>query len=202
MLPASVTVINLARRPDRLRAFQSRWHRFGLDITPDVLTATDQCEHDPPEASWEMLPLGAWGCWDSHIRALNAARPPALILEDDAVFLPHFALVLADLTLPPDWEVAHLGGQHLYRPEPVLPGLVRPKRLYRSHAYLARYPQTLAVRLRSVKTHVDHALGQLGLSRYCVDPWLVGQDASRSDITRTSADTVEFWQERGVRRGA
>jgi len=195
VIPAQVIVVHLARRPDRLDRFYRRWKTAGLPVTPLIFTATDQTTQPPPDPRWNVFPHGTWGCWDSHIRALRLAVGPVLILEDDVVFGERFAQALAELTLPPDWEVCHLGGQHLTPPEPFVPGLVRPVRMLRSHAYLARYPQVVAGGLRSRKTHVDFALGGLPIRRYATAPWLVGQDDSPGDITRRAPHGVDFWQE-------
>lgn len=199
MLPAQVVVINLRRRPDRLARFRERWVATGLDLDPLVFTGTDQAAQPPADPRWRALPAGAFGCWDSHARALRQAVGPVLILEDDAVFADNFGQALAELTLPPDWEVVHLGGQHLYRPEPFVPGLVRPTRMLRTHAYLSHWPQVLASGLRGQRTHVDFALAQLPIRRYATDPWLVGQDDSPGDVTRRAPNGIDFWQEAKAR---
>ncbi len=195
MIPAQVIVIHLARRPDRLQRFRVRWEATGLPVKPLIFTATDQSTTEPPSPRWAEFPAGTWGCWDSHVRALKIATSPVLILEDDAVFAPNFAQALAELTLPPYWEICHLGGQHLRRPEPFVPGLVRPVRMLRTHAYLAHYPQVLSSALRSKPTHVDFAFTALPLKRFATDPWLVGQDDSPGEITRKEPNGIEFWQE-------
>lgn len=195
MTPAVAVVISLARRADRLAAFRDRWEQVGLGVPLLVLTATDQATHPPPDAGWNRYPPGAWGCWDSHIRALRLTCGPVLVLEDDAVFAPRFGVVLTQLTLPATWDVVHLGGQHVVTPTPVVPGLVRPRCVLRTHAYLAHHPRALATQLAAKPTHVDYAFGSLGLTRYATDPWIAGQDDSPGDITRTRPDRVEFWQE-------
>lgn len=195
MIPAQVVVLHLARRPDRLVNFRNRWRAAGLPVTPLILTATDQTANPPPDPRWKTFPHGTYGCWDSHIRALRTAVAPVLILEDDVVFADYFAQALAELTLPPDWDICHLGGQHLLPPQPFVPGLVRPTRMLRSHAYLARYPHVLAGALRGTKNHVDYAFGSMPMRRYATSPWLVGQDDSPGDITRRDPHGIEFWQE-------
>lgn len=203
MRPVSAFVITLRRRADRLDRFLDRWRVLGMGMPVHIQWATDQTLTSPPDHRWDKYPLGAWGCWDSHIKALRVANGPVLVLEDDAVFVPGFARILSELTLPAGWELVHLGGQHLTPPDPVVPGLVKPRRMLRSHAYLAAYPQRLAASLATTRTHVDHALGLLPLARYAVDPFLVGQDDSSSDITRTTTNAVQFWQQQEeTRRGA
>lgn len=200
---AAAVVINLARREDRRAAFENRWAATGLGdrVRLRILPATDDRAQRCLDPHWMPFPSGARGCWDSHIRALDqAGSAPLLVLEDDCVFSDDFAAVLTALTPPPDWEILHLGGQHVISPVLVAPGIVRPCRLYRSHAYLARFPRAVAAQLRTHRTHVDVALGRAQLVRYAVTPWIAGQDGSLSDITRTPGAT-EFWQEE-VPRGA
>lgn len=201
MKPDVAIVINLARRVDRRKAFLARWKERGLaDVELIVFQATDHPQLPVPDDRWSGFPEGAWACWDSHYRALRRASGVALVLEDDAVFAPDFEAKLSALVLPPGWDVVHLGGQHLLEPEPVVPGIVKPRWTLRSHAYLAAHPQTLASALRTKPTHVDVALGQLPLARFAVDPWLVGQDDSPGDVTRKAPSHVDFWQE--ARSGA
>lgn len=199
MLPDQVVVIHLERRADRLANFRARWAATGLDIEPVIFTATDQSISSPADPVWRNYPPGTWGCWDSHIRALRAAVGPVLILEDDAVFAGNFGPALRDLTAPGDWEILWLGGQHVHRSQPVVPGIVRPTRLLRSHAYIARYPQVLGAGLLRHRSHVDRALGRQPARAYACDPWLVGQDDTPGDVTRRQPNGIEWWQE--ARRG-
>lgn len=189
--------INLARRPDRRANLQARWAALGLDVELQILTATDERDNPPPAWWRRSLPAGSWGCWDSHLRALaSATSGPLLVLEDDCVFAPGAADVLAGLEVPDDWDLIHLGGQHLDLPVPAGPGLVRPVRMVRSHAYLAAYPRVLAVALRRRRTHVDWAIGRLPIARYALAPPIAGQDDTAGEITRNGArNTIQFWED-------
>jgi hypothetical protein len=200
MRPDRAVVINLRRRPDRLKRFLAGWVAFGLPVDLLVLEATDPKVKSQPLSAMQMS-APAWGCWDSHVRALRQEHLVTLVLEDDAVFAPHFRSALDDLVLPPDWEMCQLGGQHLVPPEEVVPGLVRPRHTIRSHAYLAREPHELGRLLARCPRHVDMAFSKLSIRRYAVDPWLVGQDDSPGDISRQAPTQTEFWNE-GERRGA
>ena len=193
---AEAVVLNLPRRVDRREMFLARYEAAGLGRIPlRIHGATDERLTKPPSPAWAKFPRGAWGCWNSHIQALNASRGPVLVFEDDAVFSPHLADYLAVVGYPDGWELIHLGGRHITPPQPVYPGLVRPRRLLGSHAYLAHYPGVLAAGLRAHRTHVDYALAALRLDRYAVAPWLVGQDDSPGDITRLAPQGIDFWQE-------
>lgn len=200
MRPACAVVINLQRRHDRLTAFLGRWRAARTGIPLRVLVATDGREQAPTDPAWAGLDPNVWACWDSHVRALRMADGPALILEDDAVLTPGVAQVIDNLTAPPGWEILYLGGQHMVPPEPLVPGLVTCKRTLRSHAYLVRYPQVLAAGLRTHHTHVDFALARLPFAKFAIDPWVIGQDDSPGDVTRTAPDGVEFWHRQEAAR--
>lgn len=113
MRPARAVVINLARRTDRLAAFQQRWQVLpgSAGVPLDVFTAIDTGSD--------------LGCLRSHQAVLSAAAAaafdataPLLVLEDDAVFAEQ--LVLSHLPEPPaGWELAWLGGRHFAPPLPL-----------------------------------------------------------------------------------
>lgn len=184
MLPAEAAVIHLPRRTDRASQFEQEWIGAAL---PVPLTAWNGIEYPPAPAA---------GCFYAHLSLLFATfTGPLLVLEDDAAFTPGFTAKLHALNPPPGWDLLYLGGDHLTRPTPAGPGLVKPGVMRRSHAYIARHPQRLAWELarRLPRTapdrdlqhlHIDAALTSMdGLARYAADPALVHQSASRSDIT-------------------
>lgn len=184
MLPAAAAVIHLPRRTDRAHQFEAQWISAGLEAP---LTAWNGIEYPAAPAA---------GCFYAHLTLLFATfHGPLLVLEDDAVFVPGFAQALRELMPPAGWDLLYLGGDHLTRPVPAGPGLVKPGVMRRSHAYIARQPQRIAWELarrlpRTVPVrdlqhlHIDAALTSLsGLNRYAADPPLVHQSASPSDIT-------------------
>lgn len=170
MLPQRVIVISLPRRNDRLIAFMDRWITDGA------------CDIELSVSAGIEAATGAEGCHKAHIAALSTGDTPVLVLEDDAAFCTDFGAKLAALTLPADWELCYLGGEHLAPPMPVYPGLVRPTRIRRSHAYIVREPRALA-RLLPGKGHVDGAIDALPLMTYAVAPFWVGQAGGPSDVT-------------------
>ena len=189
-----VVVISLARRPDRLAAFYER-----LDGRLDALPypAIDGQE-EPPPAWWKTTP-GAWGCYRSHAAVIDHALAigveSILVFEDDATFVPDFADRLAALEVPADCGQLYLGGQHLAKPDPGPPGLLRGRNVNRTHAYAVfgrPALETLQAHLRpdpalwTARHHVDHHYGILHRERrigcYAVSPWLCGQAAGLSDV--------------------
>lgn len=125
-IPFPVYLINLQRAEFR--------RRFALDqlaaegIEPRMIWAVDgQCldlpaeiqagVYDPTQAEQafsRQLSLPEIGCSMSHLNAykqiVEQGDQAALILEDDALFLPDFAqrLMAAYAELPPDWGILHL----------------------------------------------------------------------------------------------
>ncbi len=187
-------VISLARRPDRLAAF---YDRLGgrLDALP--YPAVDG-QDDTPPAWWKTTP-GAWGCYRSHRAVIDYAMAididSILVLEDDATFVPDFADRLAALELPADCGQLYLGGQHLTKPEPGPPGLVRGRNVNRTHAYAVIGREALATlqahlrpdpALWTARHHVDHHYGILHRERrigcYAASPWMCGQAEGLSDV--------------------
>lgn len=190
----TATVINLPRRPDRRAAIQARWDRLATDVALKVHPAVDGHATLPGDAPWWALRRpGIYGCYHSHRQVLAVSDGPLLVLEDDAVFAPGFTAAIAALDPPDDWDVIYLGGEHKRPPWPHSPGLVRPRRILRSHAYIARRPHALAAMLaRAHYQHIDWLLARMPISRYAVSPFVVGQDGSASDVTST-VHAENFW---------
>jgi len=103
-----VFVINLDRRPDRLKrlGFQAqRWPAVdgcALKLTPELRQLLA-----PNDFFWKKAVAG---CALSHLGLWKkiAAEGSALVLEDDAVLLPGWQEVLKDL--PADLDILYLGG--------------------------------------------------------------------------------------------
>ena len=188
-------VINLQRRPDRLAKF---WAGLAGTVwdgrLPCVMPAVDGNVVKPP-AWWKDTP-GAWGCRESHIKALESVNGPEklLILEDDAVPVnPQWLGVLAGAMdwLPSNWEVFMVGGEHGKPPALQPCGLWRCTETHRMHAYIVNgqiAAAKLASMFRNGQTHVDHILAHAMLDgnviAYCPQDWLVGQSGGVSDITQ------------------
>lgn len=203
-----MVVISLARRPDRRAAFFAQPE---CPQTIEIFTALDGLDGAERPDQWEAPVEGvfsttayaAWGCYQSHLQVLAQAvaqgRHSILVFEDDAHFVDNFRTRLTELLadLPTDWEALMLGGQHLTRPTPVRPGLVRCTNTHRTHAYGLRGPviADLAAHWRQVNTgQIDAAMGPfLGSRRtYAPDPFLVGQAAGYSDMM-AKHEPLRFW---------
>ena len=189
-------VINLPRRPERLARFRAATAPDWPFAIPQTFAAVDGSTCPPAPPSWSHGP-GAWGCLQSHRAVLDAAIADGvgslLVLEDDAhpaADLP--ARAPAFLTaVPADWACLMLGAEHLVRPTPVAPGVVRCRTSIRCHAYAVRGPlmPMLSAFWQANRTdHCDLVLSALmpHYPTYAPDPPLVGQAAGPSDITPES----------------
>ena len=214
-----VYVVNLDRRPDRWDSFQKRVHASGWPFAAaQRFSATDGQQEPPPD--WYRPGKGAWGCYRSHVRAMqdaiNGGCERILILEDDAVPLDGFAENAARFlsNLPGDWDQAYLGGQLLWwqlsPPRKINEHVLRPHNVNRTHAYaLSRsgmekalaymtdeddYRATLE---RGFKHHVDHRYGWMHMhglmNAYCPYRWCFGQAEGHSNIKGKSMGENE-WQ--------
>jgi hypothetical protein len=209
-MTSAIVVISLRRRKDRLDGFMSRL----ADAWPSamdrlqVVEAVDG-EMCPPPDWWKESP-GAWGCYRSHHRVIEAALvaqvDELLVLEDDVTFCDCFEVRLAGLrhAIPEDWGQFYLGGQHLARPEPVNALVVRGVKINRTHAYFVRGGEPMRDLYRHLhlgehwkgKHHVDHHYGLLhrqGWPAYAAREWLCGQAADHSDIKNVPL-SERWWQ--------
>jgi len=107
-----IFLINLARRPDRLREMQRQASRLGLELTR--LEAVDARSVTPPPGLFAPsgplgeIPRGDQCCTLSHVAAwkefLAGEGSHAVILEDDVVLSPGADFVLRDA----DWIPPHI----------------------------------------------------------------------------------------------
>jgi len=173
----SAVVINLADRPQRLRAFQQRWDAAGA---PVPLRRQDAVRGGSDAA-----------CTASHLAALSAGSGPLVVFEDDACFAPTFTL---DLSPPAGWDVLWLGGQHYLPPAPLDEVWARPRHQLRTHAYIARDPQALAAVIRAARVpRMAPYVAQLPLKQFVLRVHTVGQCAGTSDISGDVRIVDQFW---------
>lgn len=179
----NVAVINLARRADRLAAFQRRWHQAVGDVPVSIFTAVDLLE-DP-----------SVGCLASHVQLLGQAPPdePLLVLEDDAVFAPNFSLDWP--ALPLNWQLLRLGGRLRGATQLVGDGWVQVAHVQHTHAYVARHPRQVAqAMVDSRETNAINALAAIRIGHYAQRPQTVGQAPGPSDIRPAGRfGPAEFW---------
>jgi hypothetical protein len=191
-------VISLPDRPDRLS-------RFLRDLPADWPFPSPRLQEGVRESAppWFRASDGAWGCRQSHLQILQSAWersiPNTLILEDDAVFEDDFAGQWAALQprIPSRASMVMLGGQHVRPPKPQGAHLVQCVNTRRTHAYIIRL-KAIPLLMRTWAAscqHIDHALiGFLSATfTYAPAPFLVGQDAGWSDISRKENPQVRFW---------
>ena len=196
-------VISLKRRNDRLNSFWEQLKKHGWPFRePEVFEAVDGSVVPTPPG-WKGG-SGAWGCCQSHRAVLQRAIMDGvenlLVMEDDmcmrSSFLREIEVFLS--TIPQDYNGLMLGGQHLQRPIPVKPGIVRCTNCQRTHAYSMRgsYLKDLYAHWCSPaqSTHIDHTMGpfQVRYRIYAPEPLIFGQARTRSDIN-CRINPAKFW---------
>jgi len=196
-------IINLKRRPDRLRAILEKIAATDWPFPePIIFEAIDGDKVGVPQEFTQGG--GAYGCRCSHVailqRCLMDDVESVLILEDDADIRPWTGAACREFLrrVPPDWQGIMLGGQHHAEPIRVAPGLVRVRYAQRTHAYIARgvYMRALQRRWGNATVHIDWLM-ENWQERYIVyapEKWLIGQAGGRSDI-RGQEKPPEWWND-------
>lgn len=206
-----VYVISLPSRKQRLDLFFQELPNPWILGDIKVFEAVDGYRCKIPQ-SWKSG-KGAWGCYKSHLYLLkecyqNSNINNVLIFEDDAIFVENFndQVSVALDSLPEDWQMFYLGGQHLKMPrnDVINNCLGIGTNINRTHAYAINGRHTieyLILWLENLKEwkrshHIDHHYGRLhengSIFPYCTLKWLVGQRESFSDISRKNIST-RWW---------
>ena len=197
-----VVIISLKRRQDRRRRLEKlikscRWPFK----QPEWFDAIEGSKI--PATHGFYSGGGALGCKLSWCRvledAMNDDLNSILVLEDDCIWRNDFVKQVDEFLrkIPADWEAMFLGGQNMKTPKRVTDGVSRSTNTQRTHAIgLQREGIRKAyVCMMESKRHIDHLLGpETGKWKraYQPEPFLIGQDACKSDISGR-ADHSRFW---------
>lgn len=183
-VPDSAYVINLARRPDRLAAFQERAAALGFPVAvaPGI---------EPKEIPDHWGGSNAsYGCVLAHREVLLASHGVTAIFEDDAVVPADLGPRISEAldAAPPDWEIIMLGAGKIAYGERWCPPIHQVTNFALTHAYLisaAGRPHVLQITAEA-RRHWDGQLGRVMGARG--HAWLLGglpvmqDDALGSDI--------------------
>lgn len=197
-------IISLDDRPDRrdkqlarIAEIKPKWPFGEIKVLRGFPSRQDKPGAFPLPMNWHG-PNGAWGCNLSHRsaiwRAYQLRVPAVVILEDDCYFDNNFYERVQDFIkrVPDDWQQLFFGGEHNYyfgrKPEPVAPGIVRCMEVNMLHCYAVR--DTFIGRLMERWRYHGHCDWQGNKLQptckvYGCDPWIAGQTADFSDITKT-----------------
>lgn len=209
-------VISLRRRQDRGRHFLDQWALLSDQWDGEfVLTPGIDVQQCPPPAWWNTH-IGAWGCYQSHVRAIERALNDGLlnlmVFEDDALLGDR----LVDRTLdfleiiPDDWDMLYLGGNHRgptrpgKAPTKIMPGLYRCKEVLGTYAYAVSkrgmqrlYPRLFQGPPDGHNLHIDQLLAilhaELGLNVYAPTDWIVGHGATGVSDINGEQHTQDRW---------
>ena len=182
-----IVVINLDRRTDRLRQFESQTKDLGIDFVR--YSAVDA-------QALGISPMNA--CRQSHHRVLTDAAADnvqrLLILEDDVEFRQNFSQDFARLSsvLPDDWQMFYLGSSSLSPVDIGIEGLWKSNTALTTHAYgvKAELFDALIQASSDERYPIDLTYSDLHpkLQVYACWPSLIGQMASFSDIENQFVD--------------
>jgi len=188
----SLTIcINLDRRPERWQRVQHAFAAHGIESV-QRFSATDGNQIALPN-NWSHSP-GAFGCLESHVRAVREARDAGaaslLIFEDDAVFDPQFKEKFATFIeeLPDDWDMLFLGALHKDEPVRVSEHIARITKANSTFAYAIR--NTVFDAFIELNSRAENVLDmnnyvlQERFNCYCFMPNLVWVEAEYSDVQK------------------
>jgi glycosyl transferase, family 25 len=180
--------INLDRRPERWERMQARFAAAAVGAV-ERFPAVDGGAGSVP-ASWPYS-SGAYGCLQSHLAVVRAARAQdresVLIMEDDVVFADGFHEQFPERVrdLPADWDMLFFGCLHYEPPEPAAPGIGRLRISFSTFMYAVRrtvYDRFISLNQRE-RDPVDRTnlILQKNFRCYCFMPHLAWVDDSYSD---------------------
>ena len=128
-------------------------------------------------------PCGWRACLQSHLQVYrsNAHREAVLVFEDDVLPLPNLAagLVRCLDQMPANFDILFLGYQLPNAPARYSRHLLRPRLVWRTHAYLiTRRGMLRLLRADLSRAGISHGIGALSmagrLACYCCRPKLAG----------------------------
>jgi Core-2/I-Branching enzyme len=204
-----IYLLNLSRREDRRLECEAVFAQHGLRVrrfpAVDALWMRKTAGYETKGRRAHALSTRLI------IRQAKQEKAPAVfIFEDDVVLADDWRERLAAFTLPGDWGMFALGGQHHERPEPVGDGLVRIHAMLDTHAWGVRaecYDAVLAALRRPAHEPKEHlpatdvtlARLQADIPSYATWPNTAWQQESHSDLAvgAYSNYEVDGWQRPG-----
>lgn len=190
-----VFYISRGDRLDRRAALESRLRAVGIEGAR-WFPAIDCSLLKQDSRGYQNVPKRSLALGNRHLLrvAERSGAQSVFFFEDDAVFHPYFVEKLSVIELPDDWGIFYLGCQHMERPTPIAPGIVRVRRALDTHAFAVRAPYFREVRAamrgmgKGVKgsLHSDVLLAGLHskIPTYAAMPNLCWQLESHSDLAQ------------------
>lgn len=176
-----IYLINLKRRPDRLKAFFKNNATFIKDTDIEIFEAFDGNLID--NNNWQHE-KGALGCWKSHIELLKKIEKSdnqrVLILEDDAIIsnpLAMFNEAVISFVKNEDWDMFYFGFHNSKPPIIISDHIQKLTFALQTHAY--------AVNKNSIRIIIEYAESR----RYWIDG-IYGEMHSFMNCFSTTENTI------------
>jgi len=191
--------VSLKRRTDRRAEIKEFCNRVDIKFEFfDAIDGKDICDQYDSK-----LKPAALGCLLSHKAILERARdegmPNVMIIEDDLEARDSFQEESKKYlsSIPDDWDMVYLGGQHKTLPIKIAENVHRVTRVYGTHCILYRNTcyDKLISRIEQMKKPVDMYYADVideGLIAYCHVPYLTWQRKSYSDIVNKVVEYQAF----------
>jgi GR25 family glycosyltransferase involved in LPS biosynthesis len=197
----NVFVINLKRRPDRLKTITEKLN--DLHIKFEVIEAVDGSLLDADKSIGNGCNhKGVAGCALSHRKVAALAKERHyknyLVIEDDCEFSEDFNELFNFYykQLPKDWDMIYFGGNHQLQPTAVNVNVGKLQHTYTTHCFAINQGaynniiEFVGDSVEKLKEPIDVTLTRIqkqGKS-YVFKPHLVWQEGSFSDIEQKQQD--------------
>lgn len=198
-----IFLINLDRRPDRLKFITEQLNKVGIEA--ERISAVDGNLLNPdPKIGNGWNHKGVAGCALSHRKVIEIAKKRGysnfLVIEDDTVFCENFIekLDLYMAQVPHDWDMLYFGGNHLTPLKPQNINVGRCTHTLTTNCYAMQHsmyddilnslPHTVEKLTKPIDTLFTDFQKNKNYNIFSFKPHLVWQDSIFSDIENKSQD--------------
>jgi len=195
-------VINLPRRPDRLKEVMKEFHKHDIDITPWKAVDGQALEIKNMSSKADQYNAkGILGCLMSHIELIKFAKKEEMkyvvIFEDDVKLATDFEKRIKHIEEnTPDFDMFYLGGHFSDMDVDVVP--TNDKYIYKAKAIAGTYAYVLRNTLYNyILSNCNYNWGmdqfyveiiQKHFKCYAFIPFLAGHIDGFSDVAMTNVD--------------
>ena len=184
-----VFLINLKRRPDRLKLSTDKLNKLGIEFTLFEAGDGKMCIE---EYQTNIKP-GQLGCLLSHLNLIKHAKEKdlsnLLILEDDVSFNENFNNLFKESVkeLPEDWDMFYLGGNAIVgQNTKITDTIFKSNQVGTTHSYAIKNTiYDLILESNKYELPIDSLFTEVlnrKVNTYIISPAITFQDESFSDV--------------------